>query len=76
MDNRIRPTIKVFVPMMVSLLINTFVAGWAQVVGLVKHRQQSQWVKTEHSINHLEDMTVRLSDLHMDEKESDVTLDA
>ena len=63
MDNRIRPTIKVFVPMMVSLLINTFVAGWAQVVGLVKHRQQSQWVKTEHSINHLEDMTVRLSDI-------------
>ena len=63
MDNRIRPTMKVLVPMLVSTFINTFVAGWAQVVGLIKHRQQSQWVKTEHSINHLEEMTVRLSDV-------------
>lgn len=73
MDNRIRPSIKVFIPMLVSMLVNTMVAGWAQVVGLWKHRQQSQWVKTEHSINRLEDMTVQLDTLHTEEKE---TLDA
>ena len=30
----------------------------AQVVGLFKHRQQNQWVKTEHKIHDKDDMTV------------------
>ena len=49
--------------MLCSMVINTMLAGWAQVVGLFKHRHQTNWVKTEHSTNHLEDMTVRLEDV-------------
>jgi len=71
MDNKIRFDIKLFVPMLCSMLINTFVAGWAQVVGLFKHRQQNNWVKTEHKMNHLEDLTVRLSDVGLEEKKKD-----
>ena len=70
MDNRIRPQISVFIPMLWSMLLNTFVAGWAQVVGLFKHRQQNNWVKTEHKINDLEDMTVRLSHMDTDKQNS------
>jgi len=71
MDNHIRPDIRVFIPMLVSMLLNTVVAGWAQVVGLFKHRQQNNWVKTEHSINHLEDLTVRLSDVGLEDEDKD-----
>lgn len=60
MDNRIRVDWKLLPPMLVSLLVNTLVAGWAQVVGLMKHRRQNNWVKTEHSMNRLEDLTVHL----------------
>ena len=52
------------------MLINTMVAGWAQVVGLFKHRRQSNWVKTEHSIHHIEDMTVRLGDVGIGREET------
>ena len=69
MDNRIPFSIKELPFMLWSMLINTFVAGWAQVVGLLKHRQQSNWVKTEHRMNHLEDLTVRLSDVGLEKKE-------
>ena len=69
MDNHIRGSVKTFPALIVSMLINTLVAGWAQVVGLFKHRQQSQWVKTEHSINHLEDMTVCLTDVGLDQSD-------
>ena len=68
MDNRIRFDIKVLPGLLVSMLINTVVAGWAQVVGLFKHRQQSQWVKTEHSMDHSKDLTVSLSDVGLEEK--------
>jgi len=63
MDNHIKPDVKVLVPMLWSTFINTFVAGWAQVVGLLKHRHQNKWVKTEHRINRSEEMTVSLSDV-------------
>ncbi|MBP3645295.1 MAG: glycosyltransferase family 2 protein [Clostridia bacterium] len=68
MDNRIRFDIKVLPGLLVSMLINTVVAGWAQVVGLFKHRQQSKWVKTEHSMDHSKDLTVSLSDVGLEEK--------
>ncbi len=69
MDNHIRFDIKVLIPMLVSMFINTMVAGWAQVVGLFKHRQQSKWVKTEHSLNQKAELTVHLSDMGVGEKE-------
>jgi len=76
MDNRIRPSVRIFVPMLWSTVINTFVAGWAQVAGLVKHRQQSNWVKTEHSMNRLEDLTVRLSDVGLKDEGNGQDLNA
>lgn len=63
MDNHIPVNWKLLPRLLVSMLLNTVVAGWAQVVGLFKHRRQNNWVKTEHSINRLEDMTVRLNAL-------------
>ena len=57
-DNRCRVEWKKFVPMLVSVFLNTVLAGWAQVVGLFKHRKQNQWVKTEHKIHDKDDMTV------------------
>lgn len=62
LDNRIPFSAKLLPKLLASMLVNTVVAGWAQVVGLVKHRKQNEWVKTEHSINLLEDTTVRLTD--------------
>ena len=69
LDNHNRVNLKLFFPLLWSMLVNTMVAGWAQVVGLFKHRKQSTWVKTEHSINHIEDMTVRLDDVGMSKEE-------
>lgn len=63
MDNRCRVDLKGFFPMLASVALNTVLAGWAQVVGLFRHRHQHTWVKTEHSINRLEDMTVHLREL-------------
>ena len=70
LDNHARFDIKVLLPMLWSMLINTMLAGWAQVVGLFKHRRQSNWVKTEHSIHHIEDMTVRLGDVGIGREET------
>lgn len=70
MDNHIKPSLKVLLPMLWSISINTVVAGWAQVVGLWKHRHQNQWVKTEHRINTSEEMTVSLSDVGAENDES------
>lgn len=67
LDNHNRVNLKIFFPMLLSVLLNTMLAGWAQVVGLLKHRQQTNWVKTEHSITRLEDMTVCLRDVVNDE---------
>ena len=71
LDNHRRVDLKILLPMLWSMLINTMLAGWAQVVGLFKHRHQTTWVKTEHTINHLEDMTVRLEDVGLAGVESD-----
>ena len=70
LDNRIRPNWKELPALLVSLVINTVVTGWAQVVGLFKHKQQSNWVKTEHRINHSQDMTVSLSDVGLGGKDN------
>ena len=61
--NHIRFRLKDLPLLLVSMLINTLVAGWAQVVGLFKFRQQSNWVKTEHSLHEQKDLTVNLSDV-------------
>ena len=63
LDNHIRFRLKELPLLLVSMLINTLVAGWAQVVGLFKFRQQSNWVKTEHSLHEQKDLTVNLSDV-------------
>lgn len=57
-DNHIPFRWNTLIPLLVSMLLNTIVASWAQVVGLAKHRQQSQWVKTEHRINDLQETTL------------------
>ena len=69
MDNHIRVDLKLLPKLIASMLVNTLVASWAQVVGLWKHRQQSNWVKTEHSINHDADVTVCLSDVGLAQKD-------
>lgn len=70
LDNHNRVDLRTLFPMLWSLLLNTMVAGWAQVVGLFKHRQQNNWVKTEHSISAAEDMLVDI-DLTADESPRD-----
>lgn len=58
MDNRCRVDFKQFFLMLASVLLNTVLAGWAQVVGLFKHRRQNQWVKTEHKIHDKQEMAL------------------
>jgi len=72
MDNHIKADLKLLPKLIVSMLVNTAVASWAQVVGLIKHRQQSNWVKTEHSINHDSEVTVRLSDVGLADKKQNI----
>ena len=45
LDNHRRVDLKILLPMLCSMVINTMLAGWAQVVGLFKHRHQTNWVK-------------------------------
>lgn len=75
LDNHKRVDLRVLFPMLWSMLLNTMVAGWAQVVGLFKHRQQTNWVKTEHSINHLEDMAVCLKDVGLAQEGEEMSAD-
>ena len=51
MDNGNRFTLRMLVPVILSVLLNIFVITLAQVVGLFRYRHQSDWYKTEHSIN-------------------------
>lgn len=37
--------------MLLSFAVNTLIAGFAQIVGLFKYREQNVWDKTDHSIN-------------------------
>ncbi len=55
MDNGNRFTLRTLIPMIVSVLLNTVLVAVAQLLGLIKHRRQNTWDKTEHSINCLED---------------------
>lgn len=56
MDNRIRPSLRTLPLMLLSTVINLFLAVIAQTAGLFLFRRQNQWVKTEHSINRLDSM--------------------
>jgi cellulose synthase/poly-beta-1,6-N-acetylglucosamine synthase-like glycosyltransferase len=55
MDNGNRFNLRFFIPMCVSVLLNTLLAGLAQIIGLLKHKKQDSWDKTEHCINCLEE---------------------
>ncbi len=69
LDNNIPVNWKLFPRLVLSMLLNTLLASWAQVVGLFKHRQQHTWVKTEHSIDHNADVTARLSDVGLNKNQ-------
>jgi len=69
-DNHIKPDLKILPQLILSMLVNTLVASWAQVVGLAKHRQQNKWVKTEHSITHEAEVTVNLKQVGFQNDES------
>ena len=51
LDNHRTPKWGDVFPVFVSILINMFLGGFVNLIGLFKHRQQNVWVKTEHSIN-------------------------
>ena len=53
-DNSIRPSVRTLPLMLVSTALNLLLAMLAQFIGLLLHRRQNQWVKTEHSLNLLE----------------------
>ncbi len=40
---------------LLSFVLNTIVAGVAQFIGLFKYRQQSNWDKTEHTVNEIDE---------------------
>lgn len=54
MDNKKPFTLKTLPQSYVSFLVCMVVATVSQWTGLFRWRQQSQWVKTDHSITHLE----------------------
>jgi len=58
MDNQNHFNLRLLVPMIASVLLNTVIVTLAQVVGLFRYRQQSNWVKTEHSINCLSETSL------------------
>lgn len=73
LDNHIHVNWKLLPFLIASMLINTLVASWAQVVGLFRHRHQSNWVKTEHSISSEADVTVNLSDVGLAHKNENIS---
>lgn len=50
MDNGIKFNLRTILPLIWSVIVNTVIAACSQLAGLWKHRQQHDWVKTEHSI--------------------------
>ncbi len=62
MDNRRRPHLLELPCLIVSVLINTFVSGLTHLLGLMKFRQQSNWVKTDHSIKRSSSIAAKLID--------------
>ena len=69
MDNRRYPHITEIPCLVLSVLINTFISGFTHVLGLLKFRQQSNWVKTDHSIKRSSSIAAQL----LAEEESDKT---
>ena len=61
MDNGNRPNIRLLIPLLVSMILNTVLAALAQVIGLFRYRQQDSWDKTEHSINSLKDSQILIA---------------
>ena len=61
MDNKCRVKLHLLPPLCLSVLLNTILIAWAQVAGLFRHKRQTNWVKTEHSINCLEESSRLLS---------------
>ncbi len=51
LDNGQKPKLSQIVPIFITILINMGLGGLVNLIGLFKFRQQSNWVKTEHSIN-------------------------
>lgn len=60
-DNGIRFSVRSIIPIFISFFLNSILAGFAQVVGLFKYKQQNTWVKTEHSLNSLEEGALQLT---------------
>jgi len=58
MDNKNHFNLRLLVPMITSVLLNTVIVTLAQVVGLFRYRHQSNWDKTEHSINCLSETSL------------------
>lgn len=51
LDNGKRPKLGQVLPILGTIVINLILGGLVNLVGLFKCRQQTNWVKTEHSIN-------------------------
>lgn len=56
-DNGITPRLNQVPLILLSYLINLLNVTMAQIWGLLKHRQQSKWVKTSHKIQNRESVT-------------------
>ncbi len=54
MDNKAAMRLRTIPTMAISFVLNVTLATGSQIVGLLRHRRQSQWVKTEHKIKKLE----------------------
>ncbi len=57
-DNGTKVRITRLPAILVSYFVNLLNVSLAQIVGLVKHRQQSKWVKTQHKIRGREPVNV------------------
>ncbi len=59
-DNGQRFSVKMALTVLWSMLINYLLIGAAQLLGLIKHKKQNVWVKTEHKISHEQDECVQV----------------
>ena len=61
-DNKEKPKLLQLPMLLASFVVNSLVAGLAQIIGLFKYRQQNNWDKTEHKINLSEEKTAELTE--------------
>jgi len=73
LDNHRTPKLKEIWPVFVSIFINMGLGGLVNLIGLLKHRKQNVWVKTEHSIN--VDMDVMLASAKQAENAPEQTVE-